>query len=143
MKDLSQKAKTALGKKNKNVVYNIPCGCERYSYTGETDRKWETREKEHMDKVRLTRVDIENGNIERANERMNTGDGGLAKHSATCSSNINWQGAKIIGREKKTMQRKFLEGIKTLEERSKGVIPLNSYNQMEPWQSTICAFLRN
>ena len=143
VKDLSQKAKTALGEKNKNVVYNIPCGCGRYSYTGETDRKWETRKKEHMDKVRLTRTDIDNGNVERANERMNTGDGGLAKHNATCSAVINWEAAKIIGREKKTAQRKFLEGIMTIKERSKGIIPLNSYNQMEPWQPTICAYLRD
>ena len=143
VKDLSQKAKTALGEKNKNVVYNIPCGCGRYSYTGETDRKWETRKKEHMDKVRLTRTDIDNGNVERANERMNTGDGGLAKHNATCSAVINWEAAKIIGREKKTAQRKFLEGIMTIKERSKGVIPLNSYNQMEPWQPTICTYLRD
>ena len=70
--------------KNKNVVYNIPCGCGKYSYTGETDRKWKTRRKEHMDKVRLTQEDIANGNIDRATERMNTGDGGLAKHNTTC-----------------------------------------------------------
>ena len=143
VKDLSQRAKTALGGKNKNVVYNIPCGCGQYSYTGETDRKWETRKKEHMDKVRLTRTDIDNGNVERANDRMNTGDGGLAKHNATCTSEINWGEARIIGREKRTTQRKYLEGIMSLKERSKGITPLNSYNQMEPWQSTICAFLRD
>ena len=96
-----------------------------------------------MDKVRLTKTDIENGNVTRANERMNTGDGGLAKHSAICPSTINWQDAKISGREKKTTQRKFLEGIMSLKERSKGITPLNSYNQMEHWQSTICAFLRD
>ena len=96
-----------------------------------------------MDKVRLTQTDIDNGNLERADERMNTGDGGLAKHSATCSSEINWQDAKIIGREKKTTQRKYLEGIMTLKERSKGITPLNAYNQMEPWQPTICAYLRD
>ena len=33
--------------------------------------------------------------------------------------------------------------IMTLKERSKGITHLNSYNQMEPWQSTICAFLRD
>ena len=35
MKDLTAKAKTPLGDKNSNVVYNIPCGCHKYSYTGE------------------------------------------------------------------------------------------------------------
>ena len=141
VKDVSLKAKTPLGGKNTKVIYNIPCGCEKFSYTGETDRKWETREKEHMDKVRLTQVDLENGNVERATVRMNTGDGGLAKHSSICEQPVKWEAAKIIGRERKTTQRKFLEGIMTLKERSKGRIPLNSYNQMEPWKPTIfCIF---
>ena len=55
-----------------------------------------------MDKVRLTQEDIANGNINRANERMNTGDGGLAKHNSTCEKTIDWNNAKIIGRETKT-----------------------------------------
>ena len=48
VKDLAQKAKTLLGEKNKNVVYNIQCGCGKFE---ETDRKWKTRKKEQMDKV--------------------------------------------------------------------------------------------
>ena len=74
---------------------------------------------------------------------MNTGDGGLAKHNTTCSQLINWEEAKIIGKERNTMQRKFLEGIMTLKEKSKGIIPLNNYNQMEPWQPMVYAFLRD
>ena len=140
IKDLSFKAKTPLGDKNKNVVYNIPCGCGKYSYTGETDRKWRTRKKEHMDKVRLTHDDITNGNMERATERMNTGDGGLAKHSASCDQQINWEEARIVGRETRNTQRKFLEGIMTLKEKGKGRVPLNSYNQMEPWQPVVFQF---
>ena len=66
VKDLISNAKTPLGGKNMNVVYRIPCNCEDHSYTGETDRKWETRENEHKDKVRLTLQDIEDGNEERA-----------------------------------------------------------------------------
>ena len=63
VKDLISKAKTPLGDKNTHVVYNIPCKCGEYSYTGETDRKWKTRRKEHQDKVRLTKEDIDAGNI--------------------------------------------------------------------------------
>ena len=137
VRDLSTNAKTPLGEKNKNVIYNIPCGCGKYSYTGETDRKWKTRKKEHMDKVRLTHDDINSGDMQRATERMNTGDGGLAKHSATCTNTINWTDAKIVGREPRMTQRKFLEGIMTLKEKGKGRIPLNSYNQMEPWQPVV------
>ena len=141
VKDLSAKAKTPLGDKNMNVVYKIPCGCEEHSYTGHTDRKWGSRKKEHMDKVKLTQRDIQNGNIESANERMNTGDGGLAKHNSVCEHPIMWDQARIVGKEQKLDQRKYLEGIMSLKEKSKGIIPLNAYNQMEPWQPTIYAFL--
>ena len=84
---------------------------------------WGTRRKEHQDKVRLTKTDLENGNIERATERMNTGEGGLAKHSAVCPRPIKWENAKIVGRERNSTKRKFLEGIVTLKEKSKGIIP--------------------
>ena len=72
---------------------------------------------------------------------MNTGDGGLAKHSTTCEQPINWNGAKIVGRESKTTQRKLLEGVITLKERGKGRIPLNAYNQLEPWQPVIFQYM--
>ena len=43
-----------------------------------------------MDKVRLTQQDIANGNKQKkALERMNTGDGGLAKHNAYCEYEID------------------------------------------------------
>ena len=38
VRDVTAKARTPLGEKNTNVTYNIPCGCEGYSYTGETNR---------------------------------------------------------------------------------------------------------
>ena len=143
VRDVTSKARTPLGDKNTHVTYNIPCGCEKHSYSGETDRMWGTRKKEHEAKVRLTMVDIENGNIERATERMNTGDGGLAKHMAACEHSVNWEAAKIVGRERNTTKRKYLEGIVSLKEKSKGIIPLNSYNQMEPWQPVVYAFQKN
>ena len=107
VKDLTTNAKTPLGNKNTNVVYNIPCKCRKHGYTGETDRKWETREKEHQNKVRLTKQDLEAGNTERAERRMNDGDGGLAKHASTCPLGIDWEGSKIVGREQKWSQRKY------------------------------------
>ena len=140
VKDITSKVKTPLGEKNSDIVYNIPCKCNHYSYTGETYRKWETRKKEHKAKVRLTQEDIQTGNIENATERMNTGDGGLAKHNSVCEQEIDWEAAKIVGRERKTAQRKFLEGIETLREKSKGRIPLNIYNQMDQWQHVLYTF---
>ena len=141
VRDLSSSAKTPLGGKNTNVVYRIPCKCEEHSYTGETDRKWETREKEHQDKIWLTLQDLNNGNNQNAQKRMNEGDGGLAKHASLCPRGIDWQNAKIVAKESSWSQRKFLEGIETLKEKNKGIQPLNSYNQMEQWQSSIYSFL--
>ena len=128
MKDIAQKAKTPLGEKN--IVYNIPCGCRKFSYTGETDSKWKTRKKEHMDKVRLTKEDIKNGNKTKATERINTGE-----------QKIKWEGAKIVGRETKMKQRKYLEGVMSPKENGKGRTPLNSYNQLEPWQPVILEYM--
>ena len=107
---------------------------------GETDRMWGSRECEHKNKVRLTLKDIETGKIESAQTRMNKADGGLAKHASKCSAGINWEGAKIVGREQKWTQRKHLEGIETLKQKNRGVTPLNIYNRMEQWQSVVYSF---
>jgi hypothetical protein len=141
VRDLASNAKTPLGDKNSNVVYNVPCSCGEYTYTGETYRKWETRRKEHQDKVRLTNADIAAGNIERATERMNEQDGGLAKHSTECGEGINWEGSRIMGRENGRTQRKMLEGVETIKQKGMGKKVLNTCNQMEQWQSTIYSFL--
>ena len=37
VRDLTSKAKTPLGDKNSCVSYNIPCGCNKYPYNGETN----------------------------------------------------------------------------------------------------------
>ena len=137
IRDLVSSAKTPLGGKNTNLVYRIPCKCVKHAYTGETDRKWETREKEHQDKVRLTLNDIENGNIDRATTRMNERDGGLAKHAAECQHGIDWENSKIVAKEENWTQRKMLEGIETLRLKSQGTIPLNQYNQMEQWKGVL------
>ena len=142
MKALVTNTKNPLGEKNMEVVYNIPCKCKKYAYTGETERKWQTRKKEHQDKVRLTEQDIQSGNTERAQERMNKSDGGLANHATTCPQEIDWENAKIVAKERKWTQRKYLEGIETIRQTNKGIKPLNSYNKMEHWQSVIYSFLQ-
>ena len=85
---------------------------------------------------------MDTGNIESATTRMNTNDGGLAKHSTTCAEEIKWDDAKIVGREQRWTQRKYLEGIESLRERNKGITPLNNYNQLEQWQSTLYPFFQ-
>ena len=69
---------------------------------------WDTREKEQKDKVRLTLNDIENGNTDRANTRINARDGRLGKHKASCHKEINRERARIIRREETWIQIKTL-----------------------------------
>ena len=91
VRDLSTNAKTPLKEKNSCVVYNIPCKCGKYSYTGETDRKFETRKKEHQDKVRLAREDFKDERYDRAENRMSSSDGDLARHTAASGEDIDWE----------------------------------------------------
>ena len=122
-------------------MYIIPCRCAEHAYAAETDRKWMTQEKERKDKARLTHENIRTGNMERATQRMNERDGGLAKHSVECTAGINWEEAKVIGREEGRMQRNMLEGVETIKQKAMGRKPLNISNQMEHWQATIYSFL--
>ena len=68
---------------------------------------------------------------------MNDGDGGLAKHATTCPKEIDWENSKIIGKEQRWTQRKYLEGIESLRKKNEGIVPLNSYNRMEQWQPIV------
>ena len=102
---------------------------------------WKSREKEHRDKVRLTKKDIESGKTDQALKRMNEGDGGLARHATICPHDIDWDNAKIVNKEQGWTQRKYLEGIESLRQKNRGITPLNSYNQLEQWQSVIYSFL--
>ena len=72
---------------------------------------------------------------------MNEGDGGLARHSTECPHGIDWEHSRIVGKERNNAKRKMLEGVETIKQKLKGRTPLNSYNQMEQWQSTISSFL--
>ena len=140
VRDLTTSAKTPLGDKNTNVVYNIPCKCDKFAYIGETERKWATRKREYQDKVRLTQEDIKEGNITRATTRMNDRDGGLAKHATSCPQEIDWERAKIVGKEHNWTQRKLLEGIETLRQKNEGKTPLNEYNQLKSVPKVIAHF---
>ena len=62
---------------------------DHQDYTGDTDRKFETRKKEHQDKVRLTRENMEEERYDSAENRMNSGDDCLARHAVTCGQEID------------------------------------------------------
>ena len=99
IKQIKSKNQEPLGKKKCNVLYNIPCGCQKASYTGETWRACNVRKKEHQNKVRLTKEDIKNGQITSAEKRISSEDGGLAKHSTQCTNDIDWAAFRILATE--------------------------------------------
>ena len=54
----------------------------------------------------------------------------LFPDALSCSHEIDWENARIVGREQRWTQRKYLEGIESLRQKNKGVNPLNNYNQL-------------
>ena len=54
-----------------------------------------------------------------------------------CDQDIDWENARIIGREGSWTQRKLLEGIETLRQKDRGIAPLNQYNQMDQWKGVL------
>ena len=75
-----------------------------------------------------------NERYDRAENRMNSGDGGPARHIVTCGQEIDWERGKIIGKEKEWTQRKYLEGIESLRRKNQGIEPLNNYDQLKQWE---------
>ena len=104
VKDLTAKAKTPLGDKNSHVIYNIPCGSNKYSYKSLAEMGIQTKGTPHKSSPHQ---DLDAGNNESANTKMNTNDGGLAKHISTCTEEIDWKNAMIVGREQRWTQRKL------------------------------------
>ena len=76
--------------------------------------------------MRLTKQDPKERKVESSEARMNINDNGLARHAATCTDEIDWKNARIIGREKRLNQTKYPEGIESLNLKKKGITPLNS-----------------
>ena len=94
-------------------MYQIPCKCKNSVYVREICRLLETRKKEHEAKVRWTKRNIEDGEIESVEVRMGKEDGGLAKHSTQCTQGIDWKNSKVIITEGIWKQRNVREGIKS------------------------------
>ena len=143
VKETKKLCQEPLGQKNKDVVYKIPCGCEKYSYIGETWRKLETRLYEHKMGVRMTKQDLELGRIEEANKRLNKEDGGLPRHNTECAHEIKWEGVEIVGMERNTMERKVLESIETKREETRGNRVLNNYKQIPQWNLVLNKYFQS
>ena len=111
VKERKAMAQQPLGEKQKSVVYEILCKCNKAVYVGETSRLFNVRKKEHESKVRLTNEEMRNGWVVVAKERMGKEDGGLASHSVECAEGIDCENTRILKSEHRVRQRKVMEGI--------------------------------
>ena len=107
---------------------------------GETQHLFQTRKKEHIDKVRLTNEDLRRGNTLLAKKRVGKEDGGLARHTTECQSGVDWENAEIIARERGLKQRKILEGIESLQQRHYGMKVLNNFDHVDTWRPELNSF---
>ena len=140
IKDIKRTCQEPLGERRQCVVYKIPCACQNTVYVGETYLTWrlfQTRKKEHMDKVRLTIEDLHKGNTLSAEKRMGKEDGGLARHTTECQSDVDWGNAEIVARERGLKQRKILEGIESLRQRYYEMRVLNNFDHVDTWKAIL------
>ena len=98
IKEIKRTCQEPLGERQKCVVYKIPCACQETVYVGETWRLFQTRKKEHMDKVRPTNEDLRRRNTLSAEKRVGKEDAGLARHTMECQSGVDCENAEIIAR---------------------------------------------
>ena len=140
LRSISKLQQTPLGNKRSNVVYRIECKCEKARYTGETKRRFTTLLSEHQASVRLTKADLDAGDMQSAEKRMGKEDGGIARHSTECTKGIDWDSAKVIGLESDWKKRKVLEGIESLRSQHEKKLVLNNHDQLYPWRGLLNEF---
>ena len=92
--------------------------------------------------VRLTKKNIEDGNIESAEIRMGKEDEGIARHNTQCSKDIGWKKFKVICTKKGFKQRKVREGIESEKLKLKGKTPLNNHEHPEDWKAIILRYTK-
>lgn len=90
--------------------------------------------KEHKDKVRLTKEDLQKRNTLAAEKRMSKEDGGLAHHAMECQSDVNWEDTTIVAKETGLGQRKVLEGIESLRVKHHEMKAINNFDHPETWK---------
>ena len=66
----------------------MPWACQNTVYAGKPWRLFQTRKREHMEKVRVTNEDLHKGNTI-ARIRISKEDGGLAWHTMECQSGVD------------------------------------------------------
>src|SRR5436190_1533465 len=83
-----------LDQQNKNVVYKVPCSCDR-NYIGQTSRPVKTRIEEHMKKVK---------NKESYGSK-------ISEHVLETGHNIKWTDSCVLYKEQNWKKRNFAESL--------------------------------
>ena len=95
LRSLLTKVKDPLPKeKLAGVVYHIPCQCGKV-YVGETQRRLETRVKEHRD----------------ACNKGDTGKSAIAEHQWDQQYQANWEGTRVLDRASRPVQLRVKEAL--------------------------------
>ena len=76
------------------VVYQIPCQCGKV-YVGETQRRLETRVKEHRD----------------ACNKGDTGKSAIAEHQWDQQHQVNWEDTRVLDRASRPVQLRVKEAL--------------------------------
>ena len=87
-----------------------------------------------------TLLPLHKGNTLSAEKRMGKEDGGLARHTTECQSDVDWGNAEIVARERGLKQRKILEGIESVRQRNYGMRVLNNFDHVDPWKPILNSF---
>ena len=106
IKEIKRTCQEPLGEKQKCVVYKIPCTCQNTVYVERHGAFFQTRVKEHVDKVRLTNDDLRKVNTLSAEKWMGEEHGGLARHTVECQSGVDWGNAEIVARERSSRRNR-------------------------------------
>ena len=71
---------------------------------------------------------------------MGKEDGGLARHTVDCQSEVHWENAEIVARERGLKQRKVIHGIESLRQKYRGMRVLNNFDRVETWKPILDSF---
>ena len=140
VKESGSCAKSSLGDRKNNVVYQIGCLCGGV-YIGQTERMMKTRHNEHEADIRLTRVAIENGNMNGADQRMASSK--LVDHCVNgCGLFPDWDNVKVIGVDRNWTCRRLRETYHTVKGEYMGKLVINDTDILidESWKGTMKLF---
>ena len=92
------------------VVYSIPCKDCPMVYIGETGRRYEVREKEHMkDAKQLEGVSFTR--VKKGESQTEHHQSALTDHVAVCNNMINWEGVKLPAKDQDWTKRGIRERL--------------------------------